>query len=215
MRSAACFAVCVPVYSRWFYRGALRDGVTDGDKPAAAGITWPQAGQPVMVVAVQGVEEKARKSGTKVQACTCTGHVFSWLLDTKSACSIARWRRCAAVQRKAQGACQRPVLHDFVSLTTQSCRHVVAHGLLQPATAVQEAGLAAVCVCFHVRGYCGSTGQMAPRQAHMLYLHLSSHIGDARVPYAFCRPTHSSTCAPHHAGQRWCGSAAVWWWSGI
>jgi hypothetical protein len=56
--------------SRWFYGGALTDGVAAADKPAALGLQWPQPGQPVMVVAVQGVEERAarvnHRSGAKV-----------------------------------------------------------------------------------------------------------------------------------------------------
>lgn len=44
-----------------FYGDQLEDGVTAEQKPAAAGLNWPQQGQPVMVLAVQGTEESANK----------------------------------------------------------------------------------------------------------------------------------------------------------
>lgn len=52
--------------SHQFYKGKLKDGVTAEQKPAAAGINWPQPQQPVMVLAVQGREEQAKKSKGKV-----------------------------------------------------------------------------------------------------------------------------------------------------
>ncbi|WIA20873.1 hypothetical protein OEZ85_005221 [Tetradesmus obliquus] len=54
---------CFP--SRWFYGGRLRDGVAAADKPPAAGVEWPVPGCPVMLLAIQGLEEKAEKSGQK------------------------------------------------------------------------------------------------------------------------------------------------------
>lgn len=56
------------VCSRQFYAGKLTDGVTAEQKPAAAGLAWPQPEQPVMVVAVQGVEEQAKKNKARVRA---------------------------------------------------------------------------------------------------------------------------------------------------
>eukprot|EP00775_Hariotina_reticulata_P009337 gene9337-9500_t len=53
--------------SRWFYKGALQDGVTAAEKPPAAGLTWPNKESPVMVVALKGLEERAEKSGEKVK----------------------------------------------------------------------------------------------------------------------------------------------------
>lgn len=43
--------------------------MTAEQKPAAAGVAWPQPEQPVMVVAVEGMEEQARKSKAKVCVC--------------------------------------------------------------------------------------------------------------------------------------------------
>jgi hypothetical protein len=64
LRCAAlyCAVLCPAASSAWFYRGALKDGVAAQDKPAAAGVAWPQQQQPVMVVAVQGLEERASRS---------------------------------------------------------------------------------------------------------------------------------------------------------
>lgn len=66
----------IPSCSRWFYGGLLQDGVAAAQKPAAAGLAWPQPGAPVMVLAMQGREERAEKSGEKVRArvhvsCAC------------------------------------------------------------------------------------------------------------------------------------------------
>lgn len=64
----ACFT-CPYVYycSRHFYGGKLQDGVSAAAKPAAAGVAWPVYDQPVMVVGLRGLEEKAQKSGEKVR----------------------------------------------------------------------------------------------------------------------------------------------------
>jgi hypothetical protein len=53
--------------SRWFYGGRLRDGVAAADKPPAAGVAWPVPDCPVMMLGIQGLEEKAEKSGQKVK----------------------------------------------------------------------------------------------------------------------------------------------------
>jgi hypothetical protein len=56
----------VAACSRWFYGGRLRDGVAAADKPPAAGVDWPVPDCPVMMLGIQGLEEKAEKSGQKV-----------------------------------------------------------------------------------------------------------------------------------------------------
>jgi len=58
--------LCCALCSRWFYKGALQDGVTAAEKPPAAGLVWPNQESPVMVAALRGMEERAEKSGEKV-----------------------------------------------------------------------------------------------------------------------------------------------------
>jgi hypothetical protein len=62
-----CILICFYTCSRQFYQGRLHDGVTAEQKPAAAGLTWPQPGQPVMFIAVEGQEEKAQRNKGKVR----------------------------------------------------------------------------------------------------------------------------------------------------
>jgi hypothetical protein len=45
----------------------LQDGVKAWQKPAAAGLPWPQHDQPVMVLPVVGVEEQAKRGKAKVR----------------------------------------------------------------------------------------------------------------------------------------------------
>lgn len=58
---------CCLSCSDQFYKGKLKDGVTAGQKPAAAGLTWPHPGKPVMFMAVEGQEEKAQRNKAKVR----------------------------------------------------------------------------------------------------------------------------------------------------
>lgn len=67
LMSELCPADMCPVCcSHQFYGGKLRDGVTAEQKPAAAGLSWPQPRQPVMVLSVQGLEEQAKKGKGRV-----------------------------------------------------------------------------------------------------------------------------------------------------
>jgi regulator of nonsense transcripts 1 len=74
----ACLPGALVACSRWFYGGRLRDGVAAADKPPAAGVEWPVAGCPVMMLGIQGLEEKAEKSGQKVRLCMAACMVASY-----------------------------------------------------------------------------------------------------------------------------------------
>lgn len=102
-----CAVVCC---SHQFYKGKLKDGVTAEQKPAAAGINWPQPQQPVMVLAVQGREEQAKKSRGKVKH--------------------GVWRLLCCSHCLGAAACSRRYIGDvYCSLTgcTPKCFHLSAH----------------------------------------------------------------------------------------
>lgn len=53
--------------SSHFYGGKLRSGVKAEQRPPARGLAWPDPSSPLVVVEVEGREERADKGGSRVQ----------------------------------------------------------------------------------------------------------------------------------------------------
>lgn len=130
-RTLYCFVWSVVVCcSHQFYKGKLKDGVTAEQKPAAAGINWPQPQQPVMVLAVQGREEQAKKSKGKViqnqvrasgcrcccldaaaaAACACF-HSWRYIRDVGCSCTSCTptWLNGISIYYHKAPTCQSPI----------------------------------------------------------------------------------------------------------